>query len=124
MAGLILFLRIVHIVGGVFWAGGAFVMAWFIEPAVRAAGDDGRRFMQRLGATGTFTRTMAAAAGATVLAGLWVERWWLVTPTFSDTVQFGLSEVGMAAAFAGLFGFGYGLFDRLMPPLGQETVIA
>ena len=72
MATLILVLRIVHIVGGVFWAGGAFIMAWYIEPTVRAAGDDGRRFMQRLGATGTFARAMAAAAGATVLAGIWL----------------------------------------------------
>ncbi len=47
-------------------------MAWFIEPTSRAAGDDGRRFMQRLGASGTFTRALAAAAGATVLAGLWL----------------------------------------------------
>jgi len=80
MATLILVLRIVHILGGVFWAGAAFVMAWFIEPTVRAAGDDGRRFMARLGATGTFTRAMAATAGATVLAGLWLL--WIVSSGF------------------------------------------
>src|SRR3990172_1802116 len=92
MATLILVLRIVHIFGGVFWAGGAFVMTWFIEPTVRAAGDDGRRFMQRLGATGSFARAMAAASGATVLAGLWLT--WI----FSDGFGRAFFETGRGAA--------------------------
>jgi len=92
MANLILVLRLVHILSGVIWAGGAFVMAWFVEPTVRAAGDDGRRFMQRLGATGTFSRAMAITAGATVLAGVWLL--WI----FSSGFNFDFFETGRGLA--------------------------
>jgi len=72
MLTLLLVLRVIHILGGVFWAGSSFLMTGFIEPVVRAAGDDGRRFMQRFNATSRFTTVIAAAAGATVVAGLWM----------------------------------------------------
>jgi uncharacterized membrane protein len=72
MVTLLTVLRVVHIVGGVFWAGSSFVMAGFIEPTVHAAGDDGRRFMQQFSARSRFSPAVAAAAGATVLSGLWL----------------------------------------------------
>jgi uncharacterized membrane protein len=77
MLTLLLVLRVIHILGGVFWAGSSFLMTGFIEPTVRAAGDDGRRFMQRFNATSRFSMVIAAAAGATVLAGLWLM--WIVS---------------------------------------------
>jgi hypothetical protein len=46
------------------------------------------------------------AVALVVLAGMWAERWWLVAPTFSTTVQFGLPELSMAAAFVGVAGLG------------------
>ena len=72
MATLLTTLRVIHIVTGVFWAGASFLMAGFIEPTVRAAGDDGRRFMQAFNAHSRFSAVMAAAAGANVLSGLWL----------------------------------------------------
>ncbi|HKY83285.1 MAG TPA: hypothetical protein VJ160_00515 [Anaerolineales bacterium] len=128
MANLILFLRIVHIVGGVFWAGGAFIMAWFVEPAVRAAGDDGRRFMQRLGATGRFSSAMAAAAGATVLAGLWLL--WIFSSGFLSSF-FGTGR-GLALGlgmFLGIAAFVVGFVMqnrpmRLMAGIGRTVAAA
>ena len=114
MATLILVLRIVHILAGVFWAGGAFVMAWFIEQGVRAAGDDGRRFMQRVGATGTFARAMAAAAGATVLAGIWLL--WIFSsgflPAFFETGRGLALGLGM---FLGIAAFVIGFVMQNRP---------
>lgn len=77
MLVLLLILRLVHILAGVFWAGSSFVMAGFVEPTVRGAGDDGRRFMQRFASQSGFTTVILIAASATVAAGLWL--WWIVS---------------------------------------------
>ena len=45
-------------------------------------------------------------AAAVVLAGLWVERWWLVTPTLGGPLVFGLPEVSITAAFLAAFVLG------------------
>jgi hypothetical protein len=50
-----------------------------------------------------------------VLGGMWIERWWLVAPTFDKTVRIGLSEFAMAVGCIGLLGLGIGLFQRLLP---------
>lgn len=42
-------LRLLHIVAGVFWVGTAVVMALFVLPTARAAGPEGGRFVARLG---------------------------------------------------------------------------
>jgi hypothetical protein len=62
-------LRILHIGGGVVWAGATFFVVLFLLPTVRAAGPEGGRFMQRL-AEGAYPKVLSAAAGFTVLTGL------------------------------------------------------
>jgi hypothetical protein len=47
-----------------------------------------------------------------LLVGLWVERWWLVEPSFTPHLQLGLAEVSMAAALLGAFGLS---FRRALP---------
>lgn len=41
-------LRLIHIMGGVFWVGAAWMLAGFIQPTAKAAGPDAAKFMQRL----------------------------------------------------------------------------
>jgi uncharacterized membrane protein len=48
MDPLLILLRIVHVVGGVFWAGAILFVAFFLEPAVREAGPGGAKVMQGL----------------------------------------------------------------------------
>lgn len=50
-----------------------------------------------------------------VLVGMWVERWWLVTPTFDRAMPFGLAELVTGAGMAGLFGMGMELFAKWLP---------
>lgn len=50
-----------------------------------------------------------------VLVGLWIERWWLVAPTFESRLELGLSELSLAASFLGLFGLGLGWYRRRLP---------
>ena len=97
----ILVLRLVHIFSAVLWAGGTITMAGFIEPTARAAGQEGSRFMQRLGA-GLYSPVMTIAGPLTVLAGLLL--YW------NDSVGFRqewiLSGPGLGFTVGALFGIG------------------
>jgi hypothetical protein len=41
MIYLIWLLRIIHIVGGVFWVGGSLIMTFFVAPTLAATGENG-----------------------------------------------------------------------------------
>ena len=43
MDPVLVVLRVVHVVGGVFWAGAVLFVVHFLEPAVRDAGPDGAK---------------------------------------------------------------------------------
>jgi uncharacterized membrane protein len=45
---MLILLRLLHILGGVFWAGTLIFVALFLEPSVREAGPDGAKVMQAL----------------------------------------------------------------------------
>jgi hypothetical protein len=62
-------LRLVHIVCGVFWAGALIFMATFFFPSVNDAGPDGGKVVAALQRRG-FLNTMPAIAVLTVLSGL------------------------------------------------------
>jgi hypothetical protein len=66
-------------------------------------------------------RWTVAAVGLAVLAAMWVERWWLVAPTFQPQPLFGLAELGPALALGGMLVLGV---DILLPRLdaGQHEV--
>jgi uncharacterized membrane protein len=66
----VLILRLFHIVPGIFWVGGAFLLTLYLAPSVRAAGPDGGKVMGHLVLKTGFSRAMSAAAGLTVLAGI------------------------------------------------------
>ena len=69
MIYLIWLLRIIHIVGGVFWVGGTLIMTFFIGPTIGAIGEPGQRFVGHLTNQLKFSNRMSIAAGSTVLAG-------------------------------------------------------
>ncbi len=69
MIYLIWLLRIIHIVGGVFWVGGSLVMTFFVVPSIGAMGESGQKFVGYLMNNLKFSSRMAAASGLTVLAG-------------------------------------------------------
>jgi len=66
---ILLILRLLHIVCGVFWAGSVIHFALFIIPAVKASGPEGGKFMQQLGKTG-YPIVVMIAAIVTILAGI------------------------------------------------------
>lgn len=67
---LIWVLRIIHIVGGVFWVGGSLVMTFFVVPTAGAIGESGQKFVGHLMSNLKFSSRMAAASGSAILAGV------------------------------------------------------
>lgn len=105
---LILVLRLVHIVGGIFWVGAALLLNFFIAPTLRATGDSGRQVGGYFAMQTRFSQVMAISVWATLIAGFWLygidSNWfrsaWMMS---SVGVGFGLGAVfalvGMATGF-------------------------
>jgi hypothetical protein len=66
---LILLLRVLHVVGGVLWVGGAAIHTLFIEPTAKATGPEGSKFVQYLMGRRNFAAFMNICSAATILAG-------------------------------------------------------
>jgi len=63
-------LRLIHILGGIFWVGAMVVLAGFLLPTVRATGPQGGRFMQTLMQQKRLQVYLGLAALLTVLSGI------------------------------------------------------
>ncbi len=125
---VVLGLRLLHILGGVVWAGGVLMLAGYIEPTVRALGPDGGKFMQRFAGQSGFAHTMSIAAIANVLAGgllYWRDsgglQWvWITTGT---GITFTLG--GLCGLLAAIVGFGVNARAvAQMSALGKEIAAA
>jgi uncharacterized membrane protein len=68
---LLIKLRIVHVVSGVFWAGAVLFVVHFLEPAVREAGPDGARVMDALRRR-RYLEVVPATAALTLVSGFWL----------------------------------------------------
>ncbi len=104
MSGLIVTLRLLHIILGVFWAGTLFFFAIYLVPSVREAGPDGLKVMAAIQRR-RFLDVMPAVAALTVISGFWL--YWLVSggfqPTWMGSVTgqaLGLGGVLAVVAFA------------------------
>jgi hypothetical protein len=122
MIYLIWLLRIIHIVGGVFWVGSAITSFFFIGPAVNATGEAGQKFMGHLINNMKISNRIASAAGATILAGFILfaldaragASW--VRSSFAT----GLS-IGAGFALIGfVFGILVGRINKAMAELGRQ----
>lgn len=66
----ILVLRLLHILGGVFWAGASFALVGFVQPAVKATAPAGGRVMQQMVKQGRLSTVLAASALITAASGI------------------------------------------------------
>ncbi len=71
MDPLLYVLRIVHIVGAIFWAGGVLFATHFVEPALRDCGSDGAKLEQALRRRHS-ADAMLFAAVLTLASGFWL----------------------------------------------------
>jgi len=122
MTYLIWLLRIIHIVGGVFWIGSAMMSFFFIGPTVAATGEAGQKFMGYLINNLKISNRIAAAAGSTILAGVILFALdaragaaWL-----RSSFAIGLS-IGAGFALIGfIFGLLVGRINKTMAQLGAQ----
>ena len=107
MDALMIVMRLLHVVLGVFWAGALFFMAWFLIPSIRDAGPEGGKVVQALQQRG-FMTIVPIAAIVTILSG--VVLMWRVSAGFQP--EWSRSPTGMAlgiGAVAAIIGFGIGV---------------
>lgn len=107
MDALMIALRLVHVLTGVFWAGALFFLAWFLIPSVRDAGPEGGKVVQALQQRG-FMNVLPVVALLTILSGLYL--YWRVSGGFQPAWQH--SPVGMSlglGAVASVIGFAIGV---------------
>jgi hypothetical protein len=67
------------------------------------------------------TRWFLAAVLLLVLCAMWLERWWLVAPTFGVEVHFGLPELAALALLLGLTGLSLQAAAARLPRIAEET---
>jgi uncharacterized membrane protein len=70
MDAYIVTLRILHILGGVFWVGSALLFFFFIEPTVKATGPSGGEVMGHLVGKRKMPIVITISATITILAGV------------------------------------------------------
>jgi hypothetical protein len=98
-------LRLVHIVAGTFWVGGALLNVAFLEPTVRASGAEGGRFMARLAGDAHYGPALSIASLFTIVSGFLLYRrisgglhWaWVTTNT---GMAFTIGALAGSTAFA------------------------
>jgi uncharacterized membrane protein len=95
MNGLHILLRIIHILGGVFWVGATIFTAAFLLPALRDAGPDGAKVMEGV-ARRKFMEIMPVVAILTMLSGLWM----FYRASGGSSAYFG-SRIGMGYSTGG-----------------------
>jgi uncharacterized membrane protein len=110
MTWLVVVLRLIHIIGGVFWVGAVWVLVRFVEPTATAAGPEGGRFLQRFAGSG-YTAAVTSAGLSTIVAGialLWIDsdgfQGAYMASHFGVTISIGAT----CAVLAAVFGIGLG----------------
>src|SRR5262245_23924106 len=67
---VVIILRLIHILSGVFWVGSIIFLGRFVMPTVRAIGPAGGAFMNHLTSVLKLPRAQLGAATLTILSGL------------------------------------------------------
>ncbi|MBN1453095.1 MAG: hypothetical protein JW963_18920 [Anaerolineales bacterium] len=97
---LMIVLRLLHIISGVFWVGAALMLTFFISPTVGATKEAGQGFMRHFMRQTKFNLVMWTAALTTVIAGQIL--YWIDSDGFTSAWMHSGPGIGfgVAAGFA------------------------
>lgn len=116
-------LRLIHIVGGIFWVGAGLLINFFIGPTLRATGDAGKQFAGHFMTRTRVVTVMNISVYGTVLAGLWlygIDSGWLRSAWMKSSSGIGFT----IGALFGLIGLVTGMINgsnnRKMAALGSQ----
>lgn len=115
---VVLVLRLLHIILGVFWAGAIFFLVLFLAPALGRVGPEGRKVMAQLDRA-RFFEVMPLVALVTILSGAWLM--WIGSGGFRPlyfTSRWGLTLT--AGAIAAIVAFGVG--TAIMRPTSKRLL--
>ena len=108
MLALIVILRFLHIVSGIFWVGAALMLTFFVSPAARATQESGQKFLAHMMQNTPFNKIIMGTSLTSVVAGLLL--YWIDSNGFTSAwmtsgpgLGFGLGGV------AGLLGLHFGM---------------
>jgi uncharacterized membrane protein len=118
--------RLIHILAGVVWVGGLFLLVAYIQPGARSLGPAGGPFVQELMARRKLPIFLLSAGGLTIGAGLFLYwRDWQSVGSLGDWVTTRYGAVLTIGAIAAVAGFLVGLLgvkptmDRMLPLAAQ-----
>ncbi|HUI89000.1 MAG TPA: hypothetical protein VLX61_09770 [Anaerolineales bacterium] len=104
---LVIVLRLIHILSGVFWVGGSLILAIFVSPAVTATAEAGQKFMAHVVTKSKITMRITVAALLTVLAGgwlYWIDSGGLTSGWTTSPAGWGFSLGGILGIVGLIFG--------------------
>ena len=105
---IMILLRLLHIIAGIFWVGSALTTTQFLLPTAGATAEAGPKFMQHLMFKAGLSTMMAAAGGTTVLAGAIL--YWLDSHGFTSAWTTSGPGIGFGlGGIMGLLGFIFGM---------------
>jgi uncharacterized membrane protein len=93
-------LRLVHILGGMYWFGAVMMMYFYVTPTVMATGDAGQQFMKYLGGKSGLSNSILVAAVSVAIAGAWL--YWIDSQGFQS--EWVTSSSGLVFGLGGFFG--------------------
>ena len=118
MNTLIIVLRLIHIIGGVFWVGTSLLFDFFLIPSIRASGEVGQKFLGYLIITKTHLGEVhGISAILTVLAGAGL--YWIDSQGFASAWT--RSAAGLGFGIGAIFGF-IGVITGVLGALPLRTL--
>lgn len=119
----LLVLRLVHVLGGIFWVGGALMMNFYIGPTIGATAQAGKQFAGHLMTKTSLSMALTISAILTVLAGGFL--YWHDSQGFTSLwmsagpgVGFGIGAVLALIGF--VFGIMLGQLNKKMALVGSQ----
>lgn len=120
---LVLILRLLHIIGGVFWVGGAIAMNFFVGRTIRATGDAGKQFVGHLMGKTNFSQFMSYSSITSVVAGFilyGIDSNWFTSAWQSSGPGIGFGLGALFALVGVVTGIMNGNNNRKMGSLGAQ----
>jgi uncharacterized membrane protein len=119
----LLVLRLVHVLGGIFWVGGALMMNFFIGPTIGATAQAGKQFAGHLMTRTQLSMTLTTSAVLTVLAGgflYWRDSQGFTSLWMSAGPGIGFSIGAVSALIGFVFGMMSGQLNKKMALIGSQ----
>lgn len=120
---LMLMLRLLHILGGVFWVGGALAMNFFVGSTIRATGDAGKQFAGHLMGRTRFSQYMSVSGMLSIIAGFilyGIDSSWFTSAWQSSGPGIGFGIGALFAIIGMVTGIMNGGNNRKMGSLGAQ----